>query len=347
MNGKNMAGVILAAAALCLVALSTCRASDAPPAIFITSLQGGETGAFRFPTRDVDGFHELMTGKQDYNATSVGVLYLPAEATPENGAPVMVILHGSGGEWSGRGADQAQFLVRHGVGALVVDTFASRGLTRKDKYIPRLMRVNFPDQLTDAFAALEILGTHPRVDPDRIGVMGYSMGGISAILAAYEQIAAHCTGSGVRFALHVPFYAPCIIGLQGGRGTGAPIVGLWGAEDGTTPRPRCEEMISELRAAGSQVTEVWYPGAAHGWNGRNPMKYYEGISNFSPCRFVIRPDGTVVEQVAGLTSTTDRELIENAEQCVGFGYTIGRHEETYAKANQALLDAVSTYMPAR
>jgi hypothetical protein len=46
-----------------------------------------------------------------------------------------------------------------------------------------------------------------------------------------------------------------------------------------------------------------------------------------------------------MTSSTDKEFIANSEHCVEYGYTIGRHDETYAKANQALLKAINTYMP--
>ena len=101
----------------------------------------------------------------------------------------MIILHGSGGTWGGRGARHAELLCQNGIGALLIDTFTNRGLSKKDKYIPRLMEVNFPDQLADAFCALNALQSHPFVDENNIGVMGYSMGGISTILAAYENIA--------------------------------------------------------------------------------------------------------------------------------------------------------------
>ena len=75
------------------------------------------------------------------------------------------------------------------------------------------------------------------------------------------------------------------------------------------------------------------------------MKFYESVPNFSPCRFIIHSDGSVFEAVAGMTSITDKKFIENSEHCVGFGYTIGRHDETHIKANKALLTAIETYMP--
>jgi len=201
MTEKIKISFFLAIALTCLATFLGCQPKDK----FITSLKAGETGTFRFPTRDVEGFQDLMTGDNVYDAKGLGTLYLPFKASRENKVAVMVILHGSGGEWSGRGADQAEFLVQHGIGAFIVDTFVSRGLKKRDKYIQRLMKVNFPDQLTDAFAALEILQTHPFVDGNRIGVMGYSMGAISITLAAYEKIAQYSSKGKARFALHVPF----------------------------------------------------------------------------------------------------------------------------------------------
>ena len=54
---------------------------------------------------------------------------LPSKASRENKVAAMVILHGSGGEWSGREVDQAEFLVQHGIGAFIADPLVSRGLT--------------------------------------------------------------------------------------------------------------------------------------------------------------------------------------------------------------------------
>ena len=341
MTEKIKISFFMAIALTCLATFMGCQPKDK----FVTSLNAGETGTFSFPTRDVEGFQDLMIGDNAYDTKGLGTLYLPSKASRENKVAVMVILHGSGGEWSGRGADHAEYLVQHGIGAFNVDTFVSRGLKKKDKYIQRLMKVNFPDQLSDAFAALEILHTHPFVDSNRIGVMGYSMGGITTILAAFEEIAQNSSRSKIRFSLHVPFYPPCIIQPGNCRGTGATIVGLWGEEDESTPKSRCEGLIKCLQDGGSSVKEIWYPDAAHGWNGKNPMKFYENVPNFSPCRYTIHSDGSVFEAVAAMTSITDKKLIENSEQCVGFGYTIGRNDETHIKANKALLTAIETYMP--
>lgn len=143
---------------------------------------------YRFPTSNVSGFKELITEDSIPNAEGIGYLFLPIEATHANKVPLMIILHGSGGTWGGRGSRHAELLTQTGIAALVIDTFSGRRLSKKDKYIPRLMEANFPDQLADAFGALNALQSHPFVDGNKIGIMGYSMGGASTILAAYESL---------------------------------------------------------------------------------------------------------------------------------------------------------------
>jgi dienelactone hydrolase len=299
---------------------------------------------YRFPTRNVSGFRELIIEDFTSNAEGIGYLFLPVEASQTNKVPLMIILHGSGGTWGGREARHAEYLSQNGMGALVIDTFYSRGLTKNDKYIPRLMEANFPDQLADAFAALNSLQRHPFVDGNKIGIMGYSMGGISTILAAYENIGVACSKNSVRFALHVAFYAPCIIQPSKRVPTGAPVIALWGLEDGATPKSRCDGFLKGFEKEGSFVKTIWYEGAPHGWNGIKPAKFYKNVPNFAPCEFLIHENGQITEAKTGKTTDTDKEMIENSENCVDFGYSIGRHDKTNELADTELLKAINQHL---
>jgi dienelactone hydrolase len=299
---------------------------------------------YTFPTRNVTGFNELVTGDRSSNFEGFGHLYLPKDASTANKVPLMIILHGSGGTWAGRGARHAELLRQNGIGALIIDTFTNRGLSKKDKYIPRLMEVNFPDQLTDAFSALNALQSHPYVDENKIGVMGYSMGGISTILAAYENIATASSNNSVRFALHIAFYAPCIIQPSKREPTGAPVIALWGLDDGSTPKSRCDGFLNVFEKEGCFVKTKWYEGAPHGWNGLKQAKFYKGVPNFAPCEFVIHENGQVTERKTGKTTDTDKQMIENSEYCVDFGYSVGRHDRTNELANAELLKSINQHM---
>lgn len=315
-------------------------------AVPVDRFQAGQAGLVSFPTRDVDGLDDLYTGGQGYDARSLGTLVLPSEAGAARPVPAMVILHGSGGEWSGRGQRHAAFLADQGIAAFVVDTFEARGLGRGWRYLDRLRRANVPDQLTDAFAALDILATHPDIDARRIGVMGYSMGGISAFLAAYGEIAGAAGPTPHRFALHVPFYAPCFVSLTDNRTTGAPIVTLWGERDESTHRAACDAWVREAQDGGSPVTAHWLAGAAHGWNTLSAMTFHPSLPQGSPCRFVVGPGGAVVEQVTGRTEATDEAFIDILASCSGRGYTIGHHAEADAAANAILLDTIAEHLRA-
>ena len=299
---------------------------------------------YRFPTRNVAGFREFVTECSIPNAEGIGYLFLPSEASEANKVPLLIILHGSGGTWGGRGARHAEFLNQNGIGALVIDTFASRGLSKKDKYIQRLMGVNFPDQIADAFGALNALQSHPLVDGNKIGIMGYSMGGASAILAAYENIANSCTKKSMRFALHIAFYAPCIVQPSKRVPTGAPVIALWGMEDEATPKSRCDGFLKAFEKEGCLVQIKWYEGSPHGWNGIKPAKFYKSVPNFAPCEFIINENGQITESKTGKTTDTDKQMIENSEYCVGFGYFIGRHDKTNELANLKLLETIEQHL---
>jgi dienelactone hydrolase len=84
-----------------------------------------------------------------------------------------VLQHGSGGYvanidlWS-------RELNELGISTFALDSFTGRGLTEANTNQALLGRLNF---ILDLYRALEVLASHPRVDPGRIVLMGFSRGG--------------------------------------------------------------------------------------------------------------------------------------------------------------------------
>ena len=105
-----------------------------------------------------------------YPSHLLGYLTRPDGAGP---FPAVVVLHGCPGFFGGY-AEIADQLKSWGYVALVVDSFGPRGLG------PRC-GIGSPEQPTDAYAALRYLSQEPSVDAARIAVLGYSMGGDSAL----------------------------------------------------------------------------------------------------------------------------------------------------------------------
>ncbi|RVU36720.1 hypothetical protein EOI86_16250 [Hwanghaeella grinnelliae] len=300
-----------------------------------------------YATREVAGFHDLISGPKAANLEIVSDLYLPAgvESPGVGPFPAMVILHGSGGEWGGRGKRHAALLTKNGIAALVVDTFKARNLTLDTGYIARLKRANLPDQIADAFAALAMLKQHPKIDADRIGVLGYSMGGVSALLAAHAVIADPLTQNGGGFSLHIGFYPPCFATTADTRTTGAEIVTLWGTEDKSTHRQACETYMETLEAGGSPVEIHWMEGAVHAWNSLSPGTFFPTAPHGSPCNYVVNANGTVRETVTAQAASTDRLFMNVMADCTAEGYSIAHNGDVDAAANRILLDAIRRYLP--
>jgi len=62
----------------------------------------------------------------------------------------------------------------------------------------------------DVFKILETLSSHPKVDPKRIGIIGWSKSGGVALYSAMKPYRDGVLGSDMKFALHVAIYPVCI-----------------------------------------------------------------------------------------------------------------------------------------
>ena len=113
-----------------------------------------------------------------------GLLTLPADvATP---VPAVVFVHGSGAsnmdEKVGKLTpfkDLAQGLARHGIASVRYDkrSFAHGFKMLRDKGLEVTVKT---ESIDDAILATELLKKDPRIDPERVFIIGHSMGGMLA-----------------------------------------------------------------------------------------------------------------------------------------------------------------------
>lgn len=209
-----------------------------------------------------------------------GKLTLPVEwrhgqcRPPKQDVAAVVILHGTAGV-DFRGNFYAEALVEAGIATLEIDMWEARGITDVANR-PPLPLYTYPD----AFAALAFLSAYPGIDPQRIGVLGFSWGGVITMASATEGVVAQFGGGQLRFKAHVAHYPICYaynnpyipnseFGSQAGNPlTGAPILieigDKDGYDDGAGP---CLALRAGLTAAEQPLVRVIvYQGAYHAWD---------------------------------------------------------------------------------
>lgn len=255
--------------------------------------------------------------------------------------PAMVIHHGSGGISDQREGRYVRELAAMGVAAVVIDSFRTRGVSST---VEDQSAVSGSDFNFDALAALKALGTNSRIDRNRIGIMGFSKGGTSALMASHlNQLAAAGVPSGLRYALHVPFYPSCSTQYYRPRTTGQPIHLLLGGSDTYVGVEPCTTYGEALRANGAQIDVKVYPGASHGFDGGRAYFTPRG-ENYSQCVFQQQPDGSFVERKSGVVTNTangkpvDGALAKALASCRTLGVSGGLQE---AAAAQSLVDLKS------
>jgi len=146
---------------------------------------------------------QFLTGDSNGKPVTVAGEFRIAQGTGR--LPVVVLMHGSGGVGANIEPWVHQFNTM-GISTFVIDGFTGRGLTIVSQNQVLLGRLNF---IIDIYRALDILARHPRVDPDRIVLMGFSRGGQAALFASLDRFNKLWNKSGVQFAGYIPFYPDC------------------------------------------------------------------------------------------------------------------------------------------
>ena len=208
--------------------------------------------------------------------------------------PVVLLMHGSGGMGPNIEMWSEEFNAM-GVSAFALDGFTGRGLTRTSDNQALLGRLNF---ILDIYRALDILTKHPRVDPERIVLMGFSRGGQAALYASLKRFHRMWNKSGVQFAAYIPFYPDCATTYIGDTEIAdRPIRIFQGTADDYNPVAPCKAFVTRLRAAGHDVELTEYPNVWHAFDnplGSTALYISKGGQTVRHCSIREEPEGLLI-----------------------------------------------------
>ncbi len=257
--------------------------------------------AVAFESRSYGFVDQLLAGEAGEAQQAEAVLVLPEDKNFKPPYPALVLLHTSNGQGS-QDWLYAQRLREEGVAVLAVDSFSPRDV---DHTVRDQTLVSTASMLADAYGGLRFLLRDPRIDPRRVGVIGFSKGGIAALYAGYEAIRQRLAAAEVRFALHVAYYPWCGLRLRRPVTTGAPILIQAGALDDLVPPERCADLAAATRGpeGPNNMKLVVHPDARHAFD--HPLLEMFGkvdITAPSPafCQLEQQEDGGFLETRSGL-----------------------------------------------
>lgn len=194
-----------------------------------------------------------------------GLLSIPqATTTP---APAIIVVHGSNGIDS-RGESLTEALNAAGIATLEIDLWSAHGVMGPET------RPKSPFQtVPDVFAALAALAARPEIDAARIGLTGFSWGGLMTMLASTRAVQEKYAASDARFSAFAPFYPVAWIynvvpGFEWRDLTG-PVLLQLGAADTYDDPDTGESLLATLgKDDRARVTLHVHPDATHAWDRR-------------------------------------------------------------------------------
>jgi dienelactone hydrolase len=238
-----------------------------------------------------------------------------------------VLVHGSGGV-SPREDRWADELRRACAATFVLDSFTGPGITFAAEDQAQLSSLAM---IGDACRALELLATHPRIDPERIAVRGFPKGAVAALYSAVTRFQRLYGPSGVRFAQHIAFYPPCLITYIGDEAvTDRPIRLFQGTADVLAPIEPCRAYVERLLRAGADAQLTAYAGAHHQFDRPGDrVRHSPREQNVSQCRWEERPEGQLVSRATGQPFSLD-------DPCVSRRGSFGPDPVAYREALEAV-----------
>jgi carboxymethylenebutenolidase len=193
--------------------------------------------------------------------TVSGVLYTPQGKGP---FPAIIVIH----EWWGLNdwvKDQASKLSDQGYEALAIDLYRGKVATTPDEAHQIMRGVPEDRAKRDLHAAFEFLASQSSVKKDRIGAIGWCMGGGYALDVALQE---------PTLAADVINYGHLATDTDALKKINAPILGLFGAQDKGISPDDVHKFEQTMKQLGKKIEVKIYDDAGHAFENPNNKEGY-------------------------------------------------------------------------
>jgi carboxymethylenebutenolidase len=193
--------------------------------------------------------------------TVQGILYAPEGKGP---FPALVVIH----EWWGLNdwvKEQATKLADQGYVTLAVDLYRGKVATTPDEAHEIMRGVPEDRAARDLHAAVEFLKSQSTVKKDRIGSIGWCMGGGYSLNVALQE---------PTLAAAVINYGHLAADADSLKKISAAVLGIFGGQDRGIPVDDVKKFEQTLKQQGNKVEIVIYPDAGHAFENPNNKTGY-------------------------------------------------------------------------
>jgi dienelactone hydrolase len=277
---------------------------------------------------------QFLTGEKNGKlAMLAGELRIPTPGTDR--LPAVVLIHGSGGAGSSH-ERWVRELTGSGAATFLVDSFSGRGIVST---VNDQSQLDHLAMMVDAYRALGMIAEHPRIDPERIVVMGFSKGAVAAVYSSNQRFRKLYGPANVEFAAHVGLYTPCNVSYRDDtKVTAKPIRLFHGIADDWVSIEPCRGYVARLKSAGADAALTEYPGAYHAYD--NPfLKESVKLPQAQTTRQCLLAEG---DGGSILNSKTGGRYDLNTDPCVERGTTVAYDEAATVGTTKAVKELLST-----
>ncbi len=237
--------------------------------------------------------------------------------------PMLVFNHSSGGarlfhnEWFKFNRQVAKQLLKKGMAVMFVDNFNGRSVISAGADQAQVSTYSF---YIDAFMTLEYLSKDPRVNIKKVGITGWSRGGMNSLAIAETRIRDALVSKDLYFAASLPRSVEC---RQSGFFRNpqpikeTKILMVNGKDDDASHAHVCEEYGAKMKANGADIEVITKKGWGHGFEANYKPEYEKHLEAWHECPDYYTEDDGMPNKDAKIDAS-----------CITYGYHVGGTRKT-------------------